>query len=119
MEIKDIIHKKRVELGYTMKELAQMLDVSEATISRWESGKLATMKHTKIMALAKALHISPADLFEKNTDSEISLTQSELAHLNRYQQLTPDNRNAIDKHTEFLLHEQGATYAENQRSDKS
>ena len=66
-----------------MKELAQMVGVSEATVSQWESGNLATMKHTKIMLLSNALGISPAALFDsapeppaqalKLTDQEKSL----------------------------------------------
>ena len=69
MNIKDIIRQKRLECGYTMKELAEKVGVSEATVSRWESGNLATMKHTKIMLLAKALQISPAMLFDTPTVS--------------------------------------------------
>ena len=40
MNIKDIIKQKRLECGYTMKELAEKVGVSEATVSRWESGIL-------------------------------------------------------------------------------
>lgn len=60
METKDLIKAKRIENGMTMKQLAEKVGVSEATISRWESGNIATMKQTKIAALAKALDISPA-----------------------------------------------------------
>lgn len=67
MEIKDIIRKKRLECGYTMKELADKVGVSEATVSRWESGHLSTMKHTKIALLAEALGISPILLFTPYT----------------------------------------------------
>lgn len=63
MEIKDIIRNKRLERGYTMKQLADKVGVSEATVSRWESGHLSTMKHTKIALLADALGISPVLLF--------------------------------------------------------
>lgn len=62
MGTKDIIKQKRIELGLTMKELANKVGVSEATISRWESGNIATMKQTKIALLAKTLGISPAVL---------------------------------------------------------
>ena len=62
MGTKDIIKQKRIELGLTMKELANKVGVSEATISRWESGNIATMKQTKIALLAKVLGISPAIL---------------------------------------------------------
>ena len=64
MEIKDIIRNKRIELGYTMKELAEKVGVNEATISRWESGDIANMRRNKIMALAHALDIPPMTLME-------------------------------------------------------
>lgn len=62
MGTKDIIKQKRIELGLTMKELANNVGVSEATISRWESGNIATMKQTKIALLAQVLGISPTIL---------------------------------------------------------
>lgn len=64
METKDIIRSKRLELGYTMKELAEKVGVNEATISRWESGDIANMRRNKIMALARALNIPPIALME-------------------------------------------------------
>ncbi len=62
METKDLIKQKRIEKQLTMKQLAEKVGVSEATISRWESGNIATMKQTKIALLAKALDISPTIL---------------------------------------------------------
>lgn len=60
MEIKDILKNKRIELGLTMAEVAQKVGVSEATISRWESGEIANMRRDKIAALAQVLKISPS-----------------------------------------------------------
>lgn len=60
MEVKDILKSRRQELNLTMKEVATSVGVNEGTISRWESGNIANMKKDKIMALAKALQISPA-----------------------------------------------------------
>lgn len=96
MNIKDIIKQKRLECGYTMKELAEKVGVSEATVSRWESGNLATMKHTKIMLLAKALQISPAMLFDAPATSSLSLTQQEETHIKKYRQLDADGRERVD-----------------------
>lgn len=96
MNIKDIIKQKRLECGYTMKELAEKVGVSEATVSRWESGNLATMKHTKIMLLAKALKISPAMLFDAPASSSLSLTQQEETHIKKYRQLDADGKEEID-----------------------
>lgn len=96
MNIKDIIKQKRLECGYTMKELAEKVGVSEATVSRWESGNLATMKHTKIMLLAKALKISPAMLFDAPASLSLSLTQQEETHIKKYRQLDADGKEEID-----------------------
>lgn len=60
MEVKDILRNKRIELGLTMKQLAEKVGVSEGTISRWESGEIANMKRDKIVLLANALGIAPA-----------------------------------------------------------
>lgn len=58
-DIKDVIKNRRKELGLTMKEVAEAVGVSEATVSRWESGDIGDMKRSRIAALAKVLRISP------------------------------------------------------------
>ena len=60
MEIKDILKNRRLELGLTMKQIADAVGVSEGTVSRWESGKIADMRRDKIVAYAKALKLSPS-----------------------------------------------------------
>lgn len=60
IDIKKVIKDHRLKAGITMKELADYVGVSEATVSRWESGNIASMKHSQIANLCKALHISPA-----------------------------------------------------------
>lgn len=60
MEIKDILRDRRQELGLTMREVADACGVSEATVSRWESGDIANMRRNKISALAAVLKLSPA-----------------------------------------------------------
>ena len=60
MSLHDDIKQRRIELGLTMADVAQSVGVSEATISRWESGDIANMTRDKIVSLAKALHVSPS-----------------------------------------------------------
>ena len=60
MDIKEIIYNRRIELGLTMKQVADAVGVSEATISRWESGDIANMRRDKIAARAKTLLLSPS-----------------------------------------------------------
>lgn len=59
-KVRSILTERRKELGYTMKELAALVGVSEGTISRWESGDIANMRRDRISKLAQALKISPA-----------------------------------------------------------
>ena len=70
MAVKDIIRNRRIELGLTMKELADAVGVSEGTISRWESGHIANMRRDKIVTLAKVLQISPSTIMEWDNNTE-------------------------------------------------
>lgn len=49
--------ERRKQLGYTQKEIASMVNVSEATVSRWESGEIANMRRDRINVYAKALKV--------------------------------------------------------------
>lgn len=60
MEVKDILKNRRVELGYTLDDIARQVGVSSPTVSRWERGDIQNMKRDKIVKLAAALDISPA-----------------------------------------------------------
>lgn len=60
MNINNILKNRRIELGLTMKEVATAVGVSEATVSRWESGDIANMKRDKIAKLATTLKVSPS-----------------------------------------------------------
>ena len=57
MDIKNILRQKRKELNLTMKQVADACGVSEATVSRWESGDIGDMKRSRISSLSKILHI--------------------------------------------------------------
>ena len=58
-KIRDVLKKRRLDLGLTMRDIADRCGVSEGTISRWESGEISNMRRDKIMLLATALRISP------------------------------------------------------------
>lgn len=59
-ELKDIIKERRKELKLTLLDVAKACDVSEGTVSRWESGEIGDMKRSRISALAKILRLSPS-----------------------------------------------------------
>ena len=69
VNIGKIIHDRRVELGLTMKELGDKCGVSEATISRYESGNIKNMRRDVVAALAKALNLPPKVLMGWEDDA--------------------------------------------------
>ena len=75
MELKDIIKFRRKELNLNLLDIAKACDVSEATVSRWESGNIGDMKRSRIAALSKILKISPA-IIVGTTDNDNKETQS-------------------------------------------
>lgn len=62
MEFKDLIKKRRLDLGLTMEELGKKIGVSKATIQRYESGEIKNVRRDKIAKLADALETTPAYL---------------------------------------------------------
>lgn len=106
MDIKDLIKSKRIEKGYTMKELADLVGVSEATISRWESGEVSNMKRSGIVRLSQVLDVTPAHLMgweeEKEPEYEIQTiaahhdgedwTEEELEEIERFKAFVKSKR---------------------------
>ncbi len=68
LNIGKLIHDRRNEMGLTMKELSERVGVSEATISRWESGEIKNMRRDAVANLAKALQINPKVLMNWNEE---------------------------------------------------
>lgn len=63
------LSNRRKELGLTQKEVADLVGVTEATVSRWESGEIANMRRDKIAALSNALKTTPNFIMTGRLDS--------------------------------------------------
>lgn len=103
MELKDIIKLRRKELNLNLLDVAKACNVSEATVSRWESGNIGQMKRNRIAALSKVLDLSPAILVgttENNVDDNIELivdlTNQEHDLLNVYRSLDEKGRHTVN-----------------------
>lgn len=68
MTIQNLIKNRRKELGLTLLDIANACGVSEATVSRWESGDIVNMKRSRIAQLAKVLNVSPSLLIHDDYD---------------------------------------------------
>lgn len=71
MQIKDLLQSRRKELGLTLADIAKACDVSESTVSRWESGNIGDMKRSRIAALSKILKISPSTIVGSDGDDDV------------------------------------------------
>ena len=74
------LKERRIALGYTQAYVAKLVGVSESTISRWESGNIANMKRSYIVAYANALRLSPADIVGAKDTEEAEASESSLVY---------------------------------------
>jgi len=72
MEMNEMIKKRRLELGLTLKDVATKLGVAESTVLRYERKDIQNMGIDKILQLAKVLKCSPADLLGWDMDQIIA-----------------------------------------------
>lgn len=59
LKIQEKIKNRRLELGLTLKDVADALGVAESTVSRYETENIANMKINKLKALADVLKCTP------------------------------------------------------------
>ena len=94
MSIGEIITKKRKELGLTLEDVGRSVGVTKATVLRWESGAIHSIKRDKITALAAVLQLDPS-VFILPSDV---LTEEEKKLLETYRSLNSDAK-------QYLLHQ--------------
>lgn len=106
MNIQTIIKNRRLDLGLTMKDVANALGVSEATVSRYESGEIQNMGIDKIEALAKVLRCSPGYLmgweYCPNSIVQSALTHDEAIFLDLYRLLNSNGKQKLKERAEEL-----------------
>lgn len=86
MAIGERIRSRRLDLDMTLEDVANLVGVTRATIQKYENSIIATIPYDRIIALAKALRVSPTWLMgwsegENNSPSEtkeLSEAQKEL-----------------------------------------
>lgn len=95
--VQAIIKDARIKLGLTMKELADKVGVNVGTVSRWESGEVANMTRKNMVQLARALNISPMDLLDDSSPTDIEYyTDPEVAAMAEQLRTNPSGRILFD-----------------------
>ena len=105
MEIKDIIKKRREELNLTYEQLGNMVGVGKSTVRKWETGMIENMKRDNIVALAKALNISPAIIMGWQTiedNNKLILSKEETTLLENYNKLNSKGKEKLIEYSDDL-----------------
>lgn len=58
--LSSVLKRRRKELGLTLAQVADAMGVAEATVQRWESGNIKSIRYEKIERLAEVLEVNPA-----------------------------------------------------------
>ena len=92
-----MLRERRNELSLTQRQVANYVGVTEATVSRWESGDIDNMRRDKIASLAAVLRMSP--LLIMGDDSvlyvQVPPTSEELNLIDDYRTLAPEDEKFI------------------------
>lgn len=56
-KIGQVIHDRRVELKLSMEDVASAMGTTKATVSRWESGIIKTLKTSHLYMLSQILYL--------------------------------------------------------------
>ena len=74
---------KRKQKNLTQEQLAQILNISNKTVSKWETGK-SMPDYTLVKPLCEALNISVSELIDGQTSNEsVKINEDQLIELMR------------------------------------
>lgn len=99
--MESVIKAKRLEKGMTLEEVGNLVGVGRSTVRKWENGMIENMGRDKIVALSKALNISPIEILGMD-ENELPLSSIETI----YNQLDPPRKAKVYNFAEHQLREQ-------------
>lgn len=99
------LRQRRKELGLTMKQVADAVGVSEATISRYESGNIRNMRRDRIDKYAKVLRVDLLDMieFEEQVDELNKAFSKDYEVLMGYLRERFDNPDEVNAAYELII----------------
>ena len=75
------IKERRLELGYSVDQLAELLNKNRATVYRYENGDIEHLPHTVLQPIAKALDTTIEYLISEQEDNQKSIFSLNLRYL--------------------------------------
>ena len=99
--MENLLKTKRLEKRLTLEQVGEIVGVGKSTVRKWENGMIENMGRDKIVAISKALGISPLDILGM---SENDLPQSTIEAI--YNQLEKPRQVKVYNFAERQLQEQ-------------
>lgn len=98
------IKERRLQLGYTLLYVADLLGVKEATVQRYESGEIKNIKHETIISLSNILKCDPAYLmgWQENPFQSHALSSYEKKLIAIFRTLNSDGQHKLVERAEEL-----------------
>jgi len=107
LSLKDKVRVKREEKGLKQADLAKISGLTQATISRIESGEIQHLRADKIKALAKALDVTVDFLVgsveRMSFDDTLKADETAQVIFRGYEKLSEEKRKQVKEYVEFLL----------------
>lgn len=124
----------RAGTGVSLKEMADLVGVTEATAQRYESGHIHHIPYEVIVAYAERFNVSPSYIMGwedapqnvRHPDEvagwhvvgndyvkEIQITEDELDLLERFRQLDPDRKQLVDQMVDTMLAQKKSSASQN------
>ncbi|WP_429915340.1 helix-turn-helix domain-containing protein [Lactococcus lactis] len=69
--MENLLKNKRLEKKMTLEQVGELVGVGKSTVRKWENGMIENMGRDKIVALSKALNISPLDILGLTDDESV------------------------------------------------
>ena len=73
--MENLLKTKRLEKRLTLEQVGEIVGVGKSTVRKWENGMIENMGRDKIVALSKALDISPLDILGIDKPQESTTKQ--------------------------------------------
>lgn len=110
------IHKKRIEKGITLAQVAEKLGVTEATAQRYERGSIKSIPYEHMCAYGEMLNCSPAylmgwedNLTQENADliPDILSDGVLLEHIKKLMDLSTEHQRTIYDNIAYWYEKEG------------
>lgn len=104
MDIGERIKQRREQINMTLKEVAERLNVSEATVQRYESGNIKNLKQSTISELSVILNVDPCWIMGWKAKTNSNVQERNLSNIEiLYNSLDDMDKVRAESYIEGLL----------------